>query len=413
MTAGILILMSAVFALRVFAAEPPTDWIDPDTGHRIIRLSREPGSESLYFHQNAFTAGGDKMVMTTPEGIATYNWKTHAIDVVVPESAHTNISHGIIVGRKSREVFYVRQVGGATVAFATHLDTHATREIGKIPGRASSVLALNSDETLLAGSFVLDGAENVPVLRRRPNESKGAWMEKRVQARVPMRLFTMDTRTGKVNTFHDSTDWLNHVQMSPTDPSLILFCHEGPWHWVDRSWVIRADGSGLKQIHKRTMEMEIEGHEFFGPDGKTVWYDLQTPRGEDFWLAGCQVETGERTWYHLQRNEWSVHYNISPDGKLFAGDGGSSGAVAHAPDGKWIYLFRPELIHNRPEPGAKPDHLIRPGVFHSERLVNMSKHDYSLEPNVNFTPDGKWIVFRSNMFGAPQVFAVEVAKAGK
>jgi len=28
---------------------------------------------------------------------------------------------------------------------------------------------------------------------------------------------------------------------------------------------------------------------------------------------------------------------------------------------------------------------------------------------VTFTPDGQWIVFRSNMFGPTHVFAVEVA----
>ena len=36
-------------------AEPPREWIDPDTGHRVVRLSDEPGSQSLYFHQNAYT----------------------------------------------------------------------------------------------------------------------------------------------------------------------------------------------------------------------------------------------------------------------------------------------------------------------------------------------------------------------
>jgi oligogalacturonide lyase len=41
----------------------------------------------------------------------------------------------------------------------------------------------------------------------------------------------------------------------------------------------------------------------------------------------------------------------------------------------------------------------------------MSKHDYRLEPNVSFTPDMNWIVFRSNMFGPTQVFAVEVKNA--
>ena len=94
-----------------------------------------------------------------------------------------------------------------------------------------------------------------------------------------------------------------------------------------------------------------------------------------------------------------MHFNISPHGKPFAGDGGGEGMVAHAKNGKWIYLFRPELVPDRSgdEPGESK--LIRPGVLRSERLVDMSKHDYTLEPNVTFTPDCKWIVFRTNMFG--------------
>ena len=159
------------------------------------------------------------------------------------------------------------------------------------------------------------------------------------------------------------------------------------------------------------MDMEIAGHEFFSADGKTIWYDLQTPRSTVFWLAGYNIETGERTWYHLERNEWSVHYNVSPDGKLFAGDGGGPGSVAAPENGQWIYLFRPEKLRmtGLPEQTAK---LIKVGVFKSERLVNLAKHNYSLEPNVTFTPDGKWIVFRSNMHGPTHVYAVEVEKSG-
>jgi oligogalacturonide lyase len=419
---SICLLLAAACLKSIAAEEPPTEWIDPDTGHRIIRLSREGGSESLYFHQNAFTAEGDKMVMVTPDGISTVRFRTLEIDLVVPGIARsTNISHGIIVGKKSRQVYYVKRDDASNiVAFVTHLDTHATREIGKIPGRAGSVLALNADETLLTGSFIekaqdanQDNAQSQnPVVQRSPGDSKGVWMQKRFQARVPMQLFTLDIKSGNVKTFNRSTDWLNHVQCSPTDPSLMMFCHEGPWHLLDRTWIIRTDGTGLKQIHPRTMEMEIGGHEFFGADGKTIWYDLQTPRGEDFWVAGYEIATGKRTWYHLQRDEWSVHFNVSADGSLFAGDGGNEGQVAHAKNGKWIYLFRPER-NSRADSAQIPDRgrLIKPGVFRSEKLVNMSKHDYALEPNVNFAPDGKWIVFRSNMFGPTHVFAVEVAKA--
>ena len=92
-----------------------------------------------------------------------------------------------------------------------------------------------------------------------------------------MRLYTVNIKTGDVKTFHPCDDWLNHIQFSPIDPSLLMFCHEGPWHRVDRIWTIQADGTGLRKVHTRTMEMEIAGHEFFSPDGKIIWYDLQTP----------------------------------------------------------------------------------------------------------------------------------------
>ena len=89
-----------------------------------------------------------------------------------------------------------------------------------------------------------------------------------------------------------------------------------------------------------------------------------------------------------------MHFNASPDGKLFAGDGGGPRSVAAPGNGQWIYLFTP-----------------RPEGLHAERLVDLAKHDYQLEPNVTFTPDQKWIVFRSNMHGASQVYAVEVQKS--
>jgi oligogalacturonide lyase len=55
--------------------------------------------------------------------------------------------------------------------------------------------------------------------------------------------------------------------------------------------------------------------------------------------------------------------------------------------------------------------LIKGGYLETERLVNMSRQNYRLEPNPSFTPDMKYVVFRSNMFGPDYAFAVEVAKA--
>jgi oligogalacturonide lyase len=398
------------------ADQPPTEWIDPDTGHRVIRLSTEPGSASLYFHQNAYTPDGKKLIITTPNGISTIDLATRKIEQIVEGRAFP-----LVTGRKSGNVYFIRD----RVVYAVDPDTKEIREVVKLPERAM-VQSLNSDETLLLGSITdsRPGDRAYTDASTRPAgeqiipgytyaESKEIRMNNRLEQHIPMQLITIDTKTGEVKTLLKVTDWLGHLQFSPTDPNLIMFCHEGPWHKVDRIWTIRTDGSNLTLIHKRTMNMEIAGHEFFNADGKTIWYDLQTPRGEVFWVAGFDLATGARTWYSLQRDEWSVHFNVSPDGKLFAGDGGDSEMVAHAKDGKWIYLFRPRGVPdvaNIHSPNSAD--LIKPGVFDSGRLVNMSKHDYRLEPNVTFSPDMKWIIFRSNMFGPEHVFAVEIQKSG-
>lgn len=379
-------------ASLAFAQAPPKSWVDPDTGHRVVRLTDEPGSASLYFNQNGYSADKTRLVYTTPAGISALNLKTLETREVVKGRVRV-----IVTGRKRNTVYFMR--GDALCV--TDLDSLAEREIGKMPPRGS-VATVNADETLVAGTYVegeLPPSQNLP---------KGQMMEQRLAARVPMALFTMNTATGAVTVIHRATDWLNHLEFSPSDPSLLMFCHEGPWHKVDRIWTIRADGSNRKMIHKRTMTMEIFGHEFWSQDGKIIWYDWQFPRGEDFWLAGVNVETGERTAYHLQRDEWSIHFNVSADGKLFCGDGGDPGQVAHAPNGQWIYLFRPERVPNRD--GIEQPDFIRPGVLRAEKLVNMKKHNYRLEPNVSFTPDQKWVVFRSNMLGPTYAFAVEIEK---
>ena len=403
----LLVLFPLALAAQEPRKDPPREWIDPDTGHRVIRLSDEPGSQSLYFHQNAYTPDGRKLIITTPTGLATIDLKTRTIEKVV--EGRVNL---IMTGRKTGQAYYVR----TGTIYAVDLDTKVSREIAKLPSRGS-IATVNADETLLAGTITEGSVPGAPEAQPRgagrdSYPGKGDMMERRLAARLPMQLFVLNLKTGEATTILRSTDWLNHLQFSPTDPTLLLFCHEGPWHKVDRTWTIRTDGSGLTQIHRRTMNMEIEGHEFFGGDGRQIWYDLQTPRSEVFWLAGYELATGKRTWYHMERSEWSVHFNQSPDGTLFAGDGGGPSSVAAPGNGQWIYLFHPQLVRDRTD-NALPNSrdLIQPGVLKSEKLVNLSKHDYSLEPNVTFTPDMRWVVFRSNMFGPTHVFAVEVASS--
>jgi len=432
---GLLVLVLFPTLRACAAEETPVEWIEPATGHRVIRLSREPGSASLYFHQNAYTTEGDKMIIVTPEGLSAVHLKTRALELVVPRARYAmGGSSGIEVGRKTRQVYYTRRAENQTVIFATHLDTRATREIAKLPFFATFG-GVNADETFLVGAYseggpgrrrggALQGPATSETNAPRPAEAAGQAGRPNAWRRGPgpraMRLFSVHTQTGEVKTFHPSTNWLNHVQCSPTDPTLVLFCHEGEWHNLDRVWTIRVDSDDARLMHRRTMPYEIAGHEFFSHDGQWVWYDLQTPRSQEFWLAGVNVGTGERIRYPIERRQWSVHYNVAWNGKLFAGDGGGPNSVANRTplpegrpldppgNGQWIYLFKPR-------PGEfdalKVGHdTVKVGRLEAEKLVDLSRHDYRLEPNVTFTPDGRWIVFRSNMHGASHVYAVEVAQ---
>jgi len=391
------------------AQEPPTSWIDPDTGHRVIRLTREPGSDSFYFNVNGYTPDGKEMVYTTPKGISVLNLATLEARSVVTGSVHA-----IEVGRKTPTLYYSKwsEDHKQSTLWATNLDTGETRKLADLPPRAS-VVTINADETLGAGTFIEGDATAGGAYdgkgasgRMSPTNlgeplNKSEMMRRRLAAKLPMTMFTLDLRTGEMKTLlQHSTDWLNHLQFSPTDPTLLLYCHEGMWWLVDRIWTIRTDGTHNQLVHQRTMESEIAGHEWWGADGKTVFYQLHFRATKLSYIASYNVETGERIWYYYTADMSSIHDNSSPDGKMFCGDGDN-----HSP---WIFLFHPVLTADQ---GTLGTNLIKGGVLQAEKLVNMSKQNYRLEPNPSFTPDEKYIVFRSNMFGHDYAFAVEVAKA--
>jgi oligogalacturonide lyase len=438
-------------------SDVPTTWVDKDTGHRVYRLSPEPNSGGFYFNVNAYTPDHKTMIYTAPDGIHTLDLATRKTRLLVPNPprdpsaprAGAANPHALVAGSKTNSVFYT-QLDPAThkaAVYKADIYSGAIRKLTDLPEKIS-IVSVNADETLAAGTYLESEAPgkeygsnartpapaapapNTPTAAQQTNrtasdtqgphyqpDNKGQMMEDRLAARLPLVLFTLrlepgpnGEKPGAMKTLLNSTDWVNHLLFSPTDPTLLMYCHEGPWQKVDRIWMIHTDGTHNTLIHKRTMLMEIAGHEFWGLDGETIWYDWQYPKGEDFFLAGYNLKTGKRTAYHMDRNEWSIHFNLTKDLDLFTGDGGDPGQVARATDGEWIELFHPRMLGGTDGALNEPD-FFQPGVFQSERLVNMSHHNYKEEPNVRFSPDKSLVLFTSNMFGPSYVFGVEVAKA--
>ncbi|MBV4355992.1 oligogalacturonate lyase family protein [Pinibacter aurantiacus] len=364
----------------------PDEWIDKDTHHKVVKLTRTEGSNSsFYFHNNPFI--GNRMVYYNSgrngRQAYTVDLKTLQTEKITSQGGKIN---GEIAGAKTGNIYY--QTGDSV--YATNTITKQTKLLFVFPADfKASITTLNADETLLGGAWATD--EEKEISKKYPE--KHDYFNRIYESKLKRTLFVIDIKKGELKKVFSDTAWLNHVQFSSKDPSLLMFCHEGPWHKVDRIWTIDVNTKEVKLMHKRTMNMEIAGHEWFQPDGKIIWYDLQMPRSENFFVGGTNVKTGEEQKYRLTRDEWSIHFTISHDQQLFAGDGGNESQVAKAKDGMWIYLFTPEGDH-----------------FKSTRLVNMKNHNYKLEPNVHFSPDNKWIIFRANFEGKQNVYAVEIAE---
>jgi oligogalacturonide lyase len=411
-TAFSVVLSAPAFLAAADSAEPPSSWIDPDTGHRVIRLTKEPGSDSFYFNYNGYTPDGKKMAYSTPNGISVLTLATLEAKQLVTGTAKT-----IIVGSKTPNLYYTKPTDDPyfSTLWCVNLDTGENRKLADLPRRAS-VVTINADETLGAGTFIEGDANAGGAYDGTPAQTpsrmsatnlgepanKGQLMARRLAAKLPMTMFTINLKTGALTKLLEhNTNWLNHLQFSPADPTLLMYCHEGNWQEVDRIWTIRTDGTQNQLVHQRIMEMEIAGHEWWGADGKTLFYQLHFPRGGRIsFIASYNVETKERVWLQYNRDQSSIHDNSSPDGKLFCGDGDNNSP--------WLFLFHPVYVKDNKTLG---NNLIKGGYLESEKLVNMSKHNYRLEPNPSFTPDMKYIVFRSNIFGPDYAFAVELAKA--
>ena len=101
----------------------PDEWIDKDTHHRVIKLTRKEGSNySFYFHNNPFV--GNKMVFynTSPQkqeeqaakveisNTSARNRQIYMVDLKTLEieqlTNHKTAMNGEIVSAKTNEIFF-------------------------------------------------------------------------------------------------------------------------------------------------------------------------------------------------------------------------------------------------------------------------------------------------------------------
>src|SRR5688500_19760805 len=125
MNKSLIVAMLWAGTVLLSQAPLPKDWIDAATGHRIVRLTGDAGGSTLYFHDNAFSPEGDKLMFNTPAGIAVVDVAKIGSAGLEPEVVAPDVRGGYFA-RRTREIYYGRQGGAVT---ALNIATKRTREV--------------------------------------------------------------------------------------------------------------------------------------------------------------------------------------------------------------------------------------------------------------------------------------------
>jgi oligogalacturonide lyase len=378
-----------LFAPSGYAQTPiPDEFVDPETHLRVLHLSRIPNDRSgvIYFTYPSFTQDSRFGLIDTQfddkwRHLYSFDFQRQSVQPLVTD----RLTQDQVVAPASGNLYYLAD----NAAWVIDIRGGTPRKIANLPARwcPGAGFSVNADETFIACASTEDEIKKPSTL---PTGGTQTFAQHR-----PNILFTINIKTGEVEIIYRINTWLGHVQFSPTDPDLLMMCHEGPWEKVDRIWMIRLSKPEPYLIYKRTEPPEIVGHEFWGADGKTIWFQQDFRDLKTEYLSGLNLETKKLTQYPIPPGGHAIHYTWAPDGSFLVGDGTNKleAAQIDTPNDNDKYLSL--LV-------AEGDKLK---VIH---VVTLKKNDYKIEPNPHVSPDNRWISFTATLFGTPQAYAVEL-----
>jgi oligogalacturonide lyase len=214
------------------------------------------------------------------------------------------------------------------------------------------------------------------------------------QAKPHSMIMAISITGGKLQKLHEEQLWLGHINTSPTQPHLLTFCHEGPWEQIDhRIWVFDMK-TGRHWKVRDTKSNEYVGHEYWLKDGIHIGYhgftgSLTDQNGKI--IGAVHYDNGAVEEYSFPFQNMHVHSN---DLLLVVGDGQQTNAYHGQQFQDTLQLWRNDGS------GFQGPRLLckHRGSFHSQ----------SLHVHPRLSPDGKQVLFTSDMSGYGNLYMVDV-----
>jgi len=353
-------------------------FIDRDTGAEVIRLtSHEAPSNHIYFTNNSFYDNGRKIVFESDRtGIPNFfslDLKSGEIDQL------TELEKLISDGEPPLYEAFVDPVKNNCCFFLSgtlyrlSLGTLELTPIYTLPkGFINHIISIAPDGEYVYTSIVQYDTDRL----------KGDLPLREIMERNPIsRIIRIPIDGGPEEILREEQCFIAHVNISPTDKKMLTYCHEGPWYLVDhRLWYLNTETGEAGKLHP-CEEGEFIGHEYWYADGKRIGY--HGSKNDSFHIGSVNSDgSGDRSFDFPFR----TGHTFSLDEKLIVGDGNA--------DGKFLRLWR-----------------LSDDGYEAPRAL--CRHDCSFRRqrahvHPRFTPDGKSVLYTSDMTGVEQIYLAKL-----
>lgn len=188
---------------------------------------------------------------------------------------------------------------------------------------------------------------------------------------------------------------ITHTSLKPDDGDYLLFCHDGPWHLVQRMWMARVSSDEVKPLIPQQHNLEGVVHEFFTPSGRVgAQYSYRYKPDMPFFMFAdiyVDIDGGNQKRYYYPFGR-PGHVGISPDETMGVGD-----CAMLSADMKDSQRYLSLIAYNQ------ADHRAEPALL----CAHDTSGKKSAHVHPSFTPSGQHIVFSSDKEGALNIYMVE------
>jgi oligogalacturonide lyase len=370
--------------------DPQLRYIDAYSGRPVVRLTDYLcHSNHLYFTDPCWFNEGRSLVFTSDrnnqENLFRYDLDSGLITQLTDLKGWGKVG-GCYCDANRCHYFWWHNV-----LYEVQVDTLAERAICEVPpGKYPPSVMAGRASTSADGRYI------VTLLLPEPEEEAGVlnfgyrrFLEF-FEAKPLTQLVRIEIATGAMEILFEDRCYMRHENTSPTRPELMTFCHEGPWDQVDqRIWGMNILTGEVWKIRDQSVDNTQIGHEYWLADGEFIGYHghLRSGRGAQI-FGRVKWDNSERYEAHFPFH--STHFH-SLNETVVVGDGTAAFSYQAQP---FIQLFKWD-----------GERYVGPKLLAYHRSTFNDQHAH---PHPRFTPDGRAVLYTSDLTGYSNLYLVEV-----